>query len=329
MISVATISDISSRLALDAQSLGQLRLQAKTDPVAGARPAAQQFEALFLGMMLKSMRDATPQDGLFDDSTTQLYTSMLDSQLAQTLSKGRGIGLADMMLRQMQAQGVIPKVTPDIVSKVPVDRGLGGNVGRQLLPLKVKSTPPPTVSTPMNDSQSEGVAEVQVLQEDVAKTGFADAADFANTLWPHAADVGNALGVPARFLIAQAALESGWGKREIRDAQGNNSYNLFGIKAGKSWHGAVAEAVTTEYVNGVARKKTERFRAYDSYADSFKDYASLLKNSPRYGSVLAKNDLDAAKFARGLQQAGYATDPMYADKLVRVINSSALRQAIS
>src|SRR5574340_857507 len=105
---ISTVTDITSRLALDAQSVGQLRLQVRTDPVAGARAAAQQFEALFLNMMLKSMREATPQEGLFDDSNTQLYTSMLDSQLAQSLSKGKGIGLADMLVRQMQMQGVIP-----------------------------------------------------------------------------------------------------------------------------------------------------------------------------------------------------------------------------
>lgn len=316
MISSAT--DITSRLALDAQSVGQLRLQVRTDPSAGARAAAQQFEALFLNMMLKSMREAIPQEGLFDDSNTQLYTSMLDSQLAQSLSKNKGIGLADMLVRQMQMQGVIPK-------EAPASEGMpaGGKPERQLLPPAV-AKPLQLVSSPLE----QPLPGADMPPVPPAKAGFSGPADFAGTLWPHAADAARELGVPAHFLLAQAALESGWGKREIRDAQGGNSYNLFGIKAGKGWNGAVVEAQTTEYINGAAQKKTEQFRAYGSYAEAFTDYASLLRNSPRY-SALFDQTLDAPGFARGLQQAGYATDPQYADKLTRVINSATLRQALA
>ncbi|MEN6586980.1 MAG: flagellar assembly peptidoglycan hydrolase FlgJ [Sulfuricella sp.] len=316
---ITSVSDISSKLALDAQSVGQLRLQAKNDPVAGARAAAQQFEALFLNMMLKSMREATPKEGLFDNSNTELYTGMLDSQLAQSMSKGKGIGLADMMLRQMKLQGVIP---PDPVT--PGDKKVpSGKTDRQFLPTATTSPillnkPPTAYDLPAALPATSAIPE----------TGFAGAADFVNTLWPQAADAAQQLGVPAHFLLGHAALESGWGKHEIRDAQGNNSHNLFGIKAGKGWNGAVMEAQTTEYVNGVAQKKTELFRAYDSYADGLKDYASLLKNNPRYASMFTQ-PLDASGFARGLQQGGYATDPMYADKLARVINSGTLRQALS
>lgn len=314
--------DISSRLALDAQSVGQLRLQVKSDPVAGARAAAQQFEALFLNMMLKSMRDATPKEGLFDDSNTGLYTGMLDAQLAQSLSKGRGIGLADMMLRQMRTQGVIPAETA-----ASPDKASAGKIERQILPVAITS--PAQLNQPLSgQAQPESAMPSATLQAKSDKAGFADAADFVNTLWPHAADAGRTLGIPAHFLLGHAALESGWGKREIRDAQGNNSYNLFGIKAGKDWNGAVVEAQTTEYVNGVAQKRTELFRAYDSYAESISDYAALLKNSPRYAQLFTQ-PLDAGGFARGLQQAGYATDPLYADKLARVINGSTLRQALA
>lgn len=332
---IAAADDITSRFAFDVQSVGRLRNQAKTDLAGGARAAAQQFEALFLNMMLKSMRDATPKEGLFDDSNNhQLYSSMLDSQLAQSLSKGKGIGLADMMLRQMQRQGVIPKNTVDVSGnvsgdkKVSGDNALGGRVERQLLPARNKEAVvggKPALEKILSEI---AVSPDMFLKAD-SKAGFSDAADFANTLWPFAADAGKALGVPAQFLLGQAALESAWGKREIRDALGNNSFNLFGIKAGKGWRGAVVEALTTEYVNGAAQKKTELFRAYDSYAESFKDYASLLRNNPRYGALFANDHVDATKFARALQQAGYATDPMYADKLVRVINSATLRQALA
>jgi flagellar protein FlgJ len=322
MISIA--SDISSKFALDAQSVGQLRLQAKTDPVAGARAAAQQFEALFLNMMLKSMREATPKDegGLFDNSNTELYTGMLDAQLAQSMSKGRGIGLADMLIRQMQAQGVIPA---DAAKRGDVPAS--GKIERQILPLA--TTSPARINRPLSgQALPELAAPAATAQENSDKTGFAGAADFVNTLWPHATDAAKSLGVPAHFLLGHAALESGWGKREIRDAQGNNSHNLFGIKAGKGWNGAVVEAQTTEYVNGVARKRPELFRAYASYDEAFKDYASLLGSSPRYAPLFDQT-LDASAFARGLQQAGYATDPLYADKLTRVINGGSLRQAMA
>jgi len=319
---ISSSSDITSKFALDAQSVGQLKLQAKTDPVAGARAAAQQFEALFLNMMLKTMREATPKEGLFDNSNTELYTGMLDSQLAQGMSKGKGIGLADMMLRQMRLQGVIPPEDTKVADKAPL-----GKIERQILPLA--TTSPARLNQPLSgQALPEMATPVVATQENSDKTGFAGAADFVNTLWSHASDAAQELGVPAHFLLGHAALESGWGKHEIRDVQGNNSHNLFGIKAGRGWKGAVMEAQTTEYVNGVAQKKTELFRAYDSYAEGLKDYARLLKNNPRYASMFEQS-LDAAGFARGLQQRGYATDPMYADKLARVINSGTLRQALS
>ncbi|MBZ0106814.1 MAG: flagellar assembly peptidoglycan hydrolase FlgJ [Sulfuricella denitrificans] len=319
---ISSVSDISSRLALDAQSVGQLRLQVKTDPVAGARAAAQQFEALFLNMMLKSMREATPEEGLFDNSNTQLYTSMMDSQLAQSMSKGKGIGLADMLVRQMQMQGVIPKDSPVSQGKLA-----SGQFDRQILPVAV--TRPVQVSRLLLEQALPEIGVTPDVSTNAGnKPGFSDPADFVNSLWPQATDAARTLGVPAHFLLGQAALESGWGKREIIDAAGNASHNLFGIKAGKGWNGPVVEAQTTEYVNGAAQKKIELFRAYDSYSDAFRDYASMLKNSPRYAALFGQN-LDASGFARGLQQSGYATDPQYADKLMRVINSSTLRQALA
>ena len=143
---------------------------------------------------------------------------------------------------------------------------------------------------------------------------------------PHANEASQTTGIPARFMLGQAALESGWGKRELRGTDGTPSHNLFGIKAGAGWKGPVVEAVTTEYVNGVARKSVEKFRAYPSYADAFRDYANLLRSNPRYAGVLAQaaQGIDAEGFAHGLQRAGYATDPNYADKLSRIIRGTQL-----
>jgi flagellar protein FlgJ len=141
---------------------------------------------------------------------------------------------------------------------------------------------------------------------------------FVQRLLPHAQAASASTGIPARFMLGQAALESGWGKAEIRGADGQNSHNLFGIKAGASWKGKTVDIVTTEYVNGKPQKQVDTFRAYDSYADSFRDYGNLLRNNARYQNVLAQGH-DAAGFAQGLQQAGYATDPKYAQKLMSVI----------
>lgn len=139
-----------------------------------------------------------------------------------------------------------------------------------------------------------------------------------NRMLPHALQASQSTGVPTHLMLGQAALESGWGKREIRMADGSNSYNLFGIKAGAAWNGKVADVMTTEYQNGVAHKQVEKFRAYSSYAEAFQDYAHMLGNNPRYAGVLQQGG-DAAGMAQALQKAGYATDPNYADKLVRVM----------
>jgi len=133
--------------------------------------------------------------------------------------------------------------------------------------------------------------------------------------------------VPAHFLVAQSALESGWGKREIKAADGSPSFNLFGIKAGRSWSGPTAEVQTTEFVKGEAQSVRARFRVYGSYAEAFRDYAKVLSSNPRFAGVIGQQD--GAQFARSLQQAGYATDPMYADKLARIISGPMLRQALS
>jgi flagellar protein FlgJ len=152
--------------------------------------------------------------------------------------------------------------------------------------------------------------------------------DFVNRFWPHALDASRETGLPAHFILGQAALESGWGARETRGPEGAPTFNLFNIKAGQSWRGASAEVPTTEYVGGVAQKVAARFRAYGSYAEAFRDYATLLKSNSRYAGVLQSGN-DPAQFARELQKAGYATDPDYAAKLTRVITGSVMRGGLS
>lgn len=268
--------DTSANLALDAQSLAQLRLQAKQSPDQALKAAAQQFESVFLNMMLKSMREATPQDGMFDSEQTKMFTGMLDQQFAQSMSS-RGVGLADMMVKQLS-------------------RGMS-----------TQSENVPSVIGPQ--------AAIGAIPSAYSET---TRQDFVNRMTPFAIQASQASGVPPQLMLGQAALESGWGKREIRMADGSNSFNLFGIKATANWQGKVAEVMTTEYRNGVAHKEIGKFRAYTSYEEAFKDYADLIGKNPRYANVL-RQSVDNAGLAQAIQNAGYATDPKYAEKLARVM----------
>lgn len=299
----------SAPLAADTRSLDDLRFRARSDPDAALKDAARQFEVLFMNMLLKSMREATPQDGMFDSEQTRFYTSMLDQQLSDKLAGSkRGLGLAEIMVRQLQRS-----------SAAAATEGVPGAAG----PAQPMALPPATPQPmPLNNGgpQPMPLPAAGPVQPGATK-------DFVNRLWPHAAEASRSTGIPAHFMIGQAALESGWGGREIRAADGTPSHNLFGIKAGRGWTGRTVDIVTTEYVNGAPQKVVDRFRAYDSYADSFRDYAKLMRGNPRYAAVLEAGN-DATAFARGLQKAGYATDPQYADKLARVINGSVLRQSL-
>ena len=279
--------DISAKLALDTQSLEQLRAQAKQSPDQALKAAAQQFESVFLNMMLKSMREATPQDGMFDNEQTRMFTGMLDQQLAQNMAS-RGVGLADIMVQQLS---------------------------RNMASTTVPGTPA-TVRSPDVAALREMSALPTAYSENVQQ-------DFVNRMLPHATQASRVSGVPTQLMMGQAALESGWGRREIRMADGSNSYNLFGIKAGAGWSGKVAEVMTTEYKNGIANKQVEKFRAYSSYAEAFQDYAGLLSGNPRYAAGLQQGG-DIVGMAQAVQKAGYATDPKYADKLVRVMSQMAL-----
>ncbi len=314
--------DISSKLAVDTRSVDDLRLQAKKDPDQALKEVAKQFEALFVHMMLKSMREATPKDGMFDSQQTQFYTQMLDQQLAQSMSS-KGIGLADMMIKQLAQTSIRSPSTDSFDSKSlsPVSHHKG-DVSNLLWP-SINSTEGSNRHEKSTNTFVSETSSVPLTPNSTISISSGKPEEFVSAVWTHAKEAAKLTGIPEHFMIAQAALESGWGKHEIRHADNSSSFNLFGIKAGKNWSGAIVEVVTTEYVNGVAEKMTEKFRAYNSYAESFQDYANLLSKNPRYEAVLKSQD--ASGFAYGLQRAGYATDPMYADKLMRIINSSPIK----
>ena len=263
----------------DFQGLASLKNDAKGQAPTALKEAARQFESLFTQMMLKSMREANKsfgEDSLFGSDQADMYQDMFDDQIAMQLSKGKGLGLADMLVRQLQ----------------------GG----------VQST----------EKTAAPAANAQALSTSKE--------DFLRQLRPHAEQAARELGVDPNALLAQAALETGWGRSVP-------SNNLFGIKAGSEWSGATVNVPTLEFEAGIPVRKVERFRAYDSPADSFRDYAALIRDSSRYASARGAGD-NVEAFATALQQGGYATDPHYAQKIAAVASevrarSDALKFAAS
>ena len=315
------IQNSPNRAAFDVQASQDLRSQFQKDPQAGLKAAAQQFETLFLQMVLKSMRDTVPADGLLQSDQTRFYNSLLDQQMAHNMaSSGNGIGFARLIEQQLgqHLAGEASGETGGDISAILAGKGLPLDlpVARNLQYREVPSSLP----------TSAAYAAQTVTGPQGSTEAPASARDFVNQVWPHAVEASRSTGIPPQFLVAHSALESGWGKSEIRNPDGSSAHNLFGIKAGKSWTGATVDTVTTEYVDGKPQQVVEKFRAYGSYAEAFRDYAGLLRNSPRYSGVIGSQD--GTEFARRLQQAGYATDPMYADKLARIINGPTLRQAL-
>lgn len=315
------VQDLPNRAAYDVQSAQDLRSQFAKDPKQGLKAAAQQFETLFLQQVMKSMRDTVPQDGLFSSDQSRFYTALLDQQMAQNLaSSGKGTGFAQLIEQQLGRS--MASASPESLLSDPVKAA--GNP----LPLAVPDARHLQYHTVLGSlPTSASYQKADVASSPVGGTEPpASAKEFVGRVWPHAVEASRSTGVPPQFLVAHSALESGWGKSEIKRADGSPSHNLFGIKAGKNWTGQTVDATTTEYVDGQPRQSVERFRAYASYEEAFRDYANLLRNNSRYSAVIGSQD--GTEFARRMQQAGYATDPMYADKLSRIINGSTMRQAL-
>lgn len=297
-----------SQLSIDPRGIDGLKrdVRAGDDSPETIRAVAKQFESLFARMLIKSMRETSFGDGLMDSEQSEFYRDMFDQQLAVELSEGKGLGLADMLVRQL-SQGSV------------VGAGAGTSASDDALgPTSNESSPGQTA-----DLSRARVGEVKTADlsrasgTEVATTDEwrpASREEFVRQLWPHAQAAGRALGVAPATIVSHAALETGWGRSLPQQANGQSSFNLFGIKTGGRWEGASAPSSTLEFRGGAMVRSREQFRAYDSLGDGVADYARLLGGSPRYAA--ARNtgaDVDA--FAGALQRAGYATDPQYADKL--------------
>jgi flagellar protein FlgJ len=336
-------------LSFDARSLGDLKRSAASQQSGAIKETAKQFEVLFMNMLMKSMRDASPREGMMNSSAGDTYTGMLDQQFAQKMA-ARGTGLADVIARQLGGVGAAKDArsttgakaaeAPSIdassaISVRAANKGrpqeLSPSQGRSIAVrfaenngmnklLQMRQLPPTVadagrVQTATVERGGQAAKKITETLERVADKTTA----FFDRMKAHANEAASTTGIPAKFMLGQAALESGWGKREIRNPDGSTSHNLFGIKAGTNWTGRTVSVTTTEYVNGIPRQSVQKFRAYSSYAESFKDYATLITKSPRYSAV-ASNSGSVEGFATSLQRAGYATDPRYAEKLSRTIN---------
>ncbi len=305
-------TELSGKLAFDANSLNNLKASAKDNSPESIKEVAKQFEAVFINMVMRSMRAATPQDGPFDNEQSRAFTAMLDQQLSNNLAS-RGVGLAEVLTRQLTKASGGTDAMEQAVSGDDWTKPSELNIN-PLVPSLLKTS---AHITPPNASLSTSVNPVSPLKKPDGLRGHSAA--FHDRMAHHATVASRETGMPANYMLGQAALETGWGRKEIKGADGAPSHNLFGIKATGGWKGKVVETVTTEYIDGIKQKRVEKFRAYDSYADSFKDFANLIQNNPRYQSVMANVD-SINGYARALQNSGYATDPNYASKLASVIN---------
>lgn len=285
------LSTLSNTLAADASSLGKLKLQAGQNSQAAIKETAKQFESLFMRELIKSMREATMKSGLLDSPGGDLGTDLLDQQFAVQMS-GRPGGLSDLIAAQLARQMGV-SVTPD-------------------------GTPSTGAASPISALQR--ASSLATYSKNAIKPSVSQS-NFVERHAESAARIEKETGIPASYMVGQAGLETGWGRSEIKVSGGQPSYNLFGIKAGGNWKGKVAEVTTTEYVNGVAQKQVAKFRTYNSYDESFRDYARLITQSPRYAKVSEQTG-SAFAFASSLQKAGYATDPNYATKLSRAIEAT-------
>ncbi|MEX6313525.1 flagellar assembly peptidoglycan hydrolase FlgJ [Providencia manganoxydans] len=288
--------------AFDLQSLNGLKRELTDSSEKGLRQVTQQLEATFVQMMLKSMRDALPQDGLFSSDQTRMLTSMYDQQIAQDLSQ-KGLGFGEMMYNQLKMQGNTSPLEQPMKPFSMEDR-LIDSLPNQAMAQIVRRF------APLGDALSSPMQKVKSLS--------LNSQNFISQLIEPAKAASQKSGISHLLVLAQAALESGWGRREILTAEGKSSHNLFGIKAGKNWQGPTTNIMTTEVINGKSIKMRDDFRVYGSYEEAIADYINLLTENPRYRDVKHAQSPEVA--ARRLHQAGYATDPNYSDKLISLIN---------
>jgi len=304
-----------TQTALDTRGLAELRRSAGQDETdqETLRQVAGQFEALFLNMMLKSMRQASLADGIFDSSQSDMYRDMADQQMSVDLSSRGGLGLQAVIMRQLG--GEPSQSTGD-------EHSIGG---LSIDTVKTRPALPTIDEESLLAAAQQAFPTIKASMPKTAEMNFDSPESFVRQLWSMAEKAAQKIGVSPEVILSQAALETGWGKHIIAKQGDTSSHNLFNIKADSRWDGDSTTIGTVEYREGVAVKEQAKFRVYDSYQDSFNDYIDFLQTQPRYQEAL-KNTADPEAFIEGLHKAGYATDPAYADKIKRIMNSDTLAQ---
>ena len=303
----------------DFNGLNALKSQARSDKQSALREVARQFESLFLSEMLKSMRkagDVFAEGNYLNSNQSELYRDMFDSQMSLTMAGGQGSGLAEALVQQLSQQ--IPGMDAE-----------GGRLPGHKTSLADYDRSLPALSKGLPERVQE-VATVAVQAVKAAQSTSSQLPDrfdspehFVTELLPVAERIAEDTGIDPKLMVAQAALETGWGRHMIRGEQGEPSFNLFGIKADSRWQGDRVSITTTEYREGLPMKEQANFRAYGDYESSFRDYVSFLESNPRYREVLSVADQPEV-FAEKLQEAGYATDPDYGNKIRQIMNRDSL-----
>lgn len=349
-MTLPTVSLSDANQLASSGNLASLKQAAATNSPQALREAAKQFESLFTSMVLKSMQQANFKDPLFGSDQGDLYQEMYDDQLAAVMSKGKGLGLADMLVQQLAREGAgggDPSRSSQSGSATA--QGATGTSGMAFGAIGMTGSPSSrtansagamgsaTTAAGATTSGSAAAAGSTATTGDAATTGSTAAASgtaasggseascptsaqqaaFAQSLWPEAQQAARQLGVNPVTLLAQAALETNWGRSLPQDANGGSSNNLFGIKASAAWNGSAVSSSTQEYSGGTATTVKAQFRSYGSTSQCFQDYVDLLKGNPRYAAALGTGN-DVQAFGSALQQGGYATDPAYAGKLTAV-----------
>ena len=292
----------------DFNGLAKLKTEARNNSPDAIKEVAKQFESIFLNMVLKSMRQAKLSDGILDSDQSEFYRDMYDQQLAVHLSGEPGIGLADLIAKQLSPKQDEPQ------EKLGVEDYLNRSVATAtgFRSTKPDHSPAPDIKSAVAELKEKNVQPITSQEQ------------FIKQLLPYAEQAAADLGVDAKVLLSQAALETGWGKSVIKHSDGSSSFNLFNIKANKSWQGKKARQTTLEFDNGIGRKEMAAFRAYSSYQDSFNDYVHFIKTNPRYGNAI-KMAGKPEQYMQELQKAGYATDPNYAAKVMRIFNGDSIK----
>lgn len=324
----------AANIFTDLNGLQGIRQMGKENQSAAMMEVAKQFESMFLGMMLKSMREAGEvfsDDALLSSPESDFYRTMYDDQMTLSLASGRGTGFAEVIHRQMMSQyGDAPDAAGDIDQSQIFSRRFHGSVTAQERDIQQEVERLVKEPETLIEAGLTGAKQTDLSTELAAgEKGqvFSSPAEFVAALYPLAKKVASKLGVDPKAIVAQAALETGWGKHMIQDETGQPSHNLFGIKANRGWQGATATVTTHEYREGVRVNEKAEFRSYASLEEGLADYATFLKNSPRYQNAI-NDQAQGDEYGFELQRSGYATDPNYGGKIQRIYHSDTLNNAL-